>query len=126
MLSPVFNTVDYIIPVPLHPKKKKIRGYNQAEYIAIGLSHSMRGKLDVSSLYRKKHTQSQTKKSRYERWQNTHQIFGLNTPEKFIGKHILIVDDVVTTGSTLEACIHAFDEIEGIKVSVVTLAIPLR
>lgn len=126
MLSPVFNTVDYVLPVPLHPKKKKIRGYNQAEYIAIGLSLSMNGELDTQSLYRRKHTSSQTKKSRFDRWQNVHQIFALKSQEKFQGKHILIVDDVVTTGSTLEACAHAFDGIEGVKVSLATLAFPLQ
>lgn len=117
----LFKTVDYIVPVPLHPKKLRKRGYNQSECFAKGLSKSMNAVI-VNDLQRTFFTQTQTKKSRFERWKNVGNVFELSNKEKFANKHILIVDDVITTGSTIEACANHFTAIEGIKISVVTMA----
>ena len=103
-----FEGVDIIIPVPLHP-----RGVSQV----VGLP------VDVSSAIREKHTDTQTRKSTYERWENVDGIFRLRHPENFVGKHVLIVDDVLTTGSTTTACADVFHEIEGVRICVLTLAV---
>ncbi len=120
--SRLYNRVDLIIPVPLHPRKQRKRGYNQSEWIAMGIAESMEKPLDIKSLFRAVDTVSQTKKNRYERWKNVEDIFQVNQTDKLINQHILVVDDVVTTGSTLEACARAILQVEGTKVSCVTLA----
>lgn len=120
--SDFFKDIDVIIPVPLHPKKEKIRGYNQANLVAIGLSKSMLKPIESNNLIRKIHTESQTKKNKLERWENVDNIFELVEPSSLINKHILLVDDVVTTGSTLESCANALLKAEGAKVSIATLA----
>ncbi|WP_421921023.1 ComF family protein [Marinifilum sp.] len=120
--SDFYTDIDLIIPVPLHPKKRKIRGYNQAEVIVDGMKEILEIESDYINLYRSVHTQSQTRKSKLERWENVDQIFKLHNPEQLIDKHVLLVDDVVTTGSTLEACAQAILDVEGSKVSIATLA----
>ncbi len=117
-----FRNVDVIVPVPLHPKKQKMRGYNQSEWIARGMADTMNKTLSSGNLVRKMFTATQTRKNRFERWQNVDGIFEVENPEAFAGKHILLVDDVVTTGSTLEACAFQLLKIENIKVSIATLA----
>ncbi len=117
-----FNSVDVIVPVPLHPKKLKKRGYNQSEWIARGMAETLKKPISADNLYRKIHTSTQTKKNRFERWQNVDGIFGIKDENSFGGKHILLIDDVVTTGSTLEACAFQLLKINGAKVSIATLA----
>ena len=121
--TPDFATVDLIIPVPLHPKKFKSRGYNQSEWIGKGISIILNKPQDTSTLIRVKENPSQTRKSVYERFENTEGIFKLSDSTILEGKHVLLVDDVLTTGSTLEACILALLETAGIKISVFTLAV---
>ena len=120
--APLFNAIDVIIPVPLHRNKKLKRGYNQSELFAEGLAKSMNKQFDHKTLYRAKASETQTKKSRFQRWENVNEIFKLNDVEKLQGKHILLVDDVITTGSTLEACAEVLLQIPDIKISVVTIA----
>ena len=120
--SPEFNSVDFVVPVPLHPKKQKLRGYNQSEWIANGISESLKKPVSVNNLQRNLHTSTQTRKNRYERWENVENIFEVIRPEEFAGKHILLIDDVVTTGSTLESCAFQLLQIENVKVSIATLA----
>ncbi len=122
LASPAFNTVDIIVPVPLHPKKQKIRGYNQSEWIAKGMSESMNKTVLINNLRRNLHTSTQTRKNRFERWENVENIFEVTNPDEFRGKHILLIDDVVTTGSTLESCAFQLLQIENVKVSIATLA----
>lgn len=117
-----YESVDTIIPVPLHEKKKKKRGYNQSEYFAEGLSKSLNVAADTVSLLRVYESETQTKKSRFSRWQNVETIFQVVEPKKLENKHILLVDDVVTTGSTLEACALTLLQIPNVKVSVATIA----
>ncbi|MFO8086932.1 MAG: ComF family protein [Bacteroidales bacterium] len=126
MQSQRFADVRYIIPVPLHWKKKKKRGYNQSEKIVDGLVTSMEAEKDIKSLIRKVHTSTQTKKSRYERWENVSSIFEISSQARQLeNQHVLLVDDVITTGSTIEACFSTLHEIPAIKISVVSLACPL-
>lgn len=125
MESSEFSSVDMIVPVPLHEKKEAKRGYNQSEMIGRGLAEVMGKSLNVKNLYRMQERATQTRKSVYERYENTQGIFGVKRPVEFSGKHILLVDDVLTTGSTLEACIQALLTIENIKVSVFTLAVAM-
>jgi ComF family protein len=116
-----FKKIDFIIPVPLHPKKMKKRGYNQSEWIAKGLTSSMDASINLDVLYRKIDSKTQTKKSRYNRWENVGEIFGVKNPETIEGKNILLVDDVVTTGATLEGCAKVLAE-HSCKIHIVTIA----
>jgi ComF family protein len=117
------DSMDIIIPVPLHPSKKRKRGFNQSEDICKGLSEATGIPIDLESLIRVNLSDTQTRRSRYERWMNVEGIFAVVDPEKLTGKHILLVDDVITTGSTLEACAGELLKIENVKVSVVALAV---
>ena len=121
--SGFFQGIDVIVPVPLHPRKRKARGYNQSECIARGLSAVTGIPVDAASVKRLKHTDTQTHKSAYERWENVAGIFELEHPEKFAHMHILLVDDVLTTGATLTACADAFAGTEGVSISILTLAL---
>lgn len=117
-----FKTVEIIIPVPLHPKKQKKRGYNQSEFFAAGLAETMKAQTDFRTLFRAYESETQTRKSRFSRWQNVETIFHLKDPEQLAGKHILLVDDVITTGATLEACAQTLLQIPGVKLSIATIA----
>lgn len=118
----IMDKVDVVIPVPLHKKKLKQRGYNQSEFIAIGVAKALECEMDTDLLKRMEHSESQTKKSKYERWENVGEAFTLTDANQYTNKHILLVDDVVTTGATLEACCKKLEEIEGVKLSIGTLA----
>ncbi len=124
MQSAYFSDIDLILPVPLHPKRKAIRGYNQSEMIAQGLSQTLSIPMDTSSFVRKNETQTQTKKDRFERWNNVKEVFAVENADALRFKHLLLVDDVITTGSTLEGCIRKLSGIKGVRVSVACLAIP--
>jgi ComF family protein len=117
-----FSEIDAIIPVPLHPRKQWSRGYNQSKEICKGISESMQRPLISGNLIRKVHTSSQTMKGRYERWENVSGIFKVKNSTDLEGKHLLLVDDVVTTGATLEACCEPLLKIPGVRVSIATLA----
>ena len=120
--SPHFSSVDVICPVPLHPKKERKRGYNQSWWIASGIASQMQKELSANNLKRITATETQTRKSRFERFLNVEGIFDLSDPEAFSGKHILLIDDVVTTGSTLEACATSIVSKTNARVSIATLA----
>jgi ComF family protein len=118
----VFREVDLVIPVPLHPRKLSKRGFNQSQVFAEGLAVVMQVRTELRCLYRKVDSKTQTRKARYNRWENVENIFAMKNPERISGRHILLVDDVITTGATLEACAQALLEVPGVKVSAATIA----
>ena len=118
-----FNEIDAIVPIPLHPRRQRKRGYNQAEWIAMGIGNAMKKPVDTTSVRRVVATETQTKKGRFERWQNVENIFEITDAERLRNKHLLVVDDVITTGSTIEACLHAIVSVEGAQVSVACIGV---
>lgn len=122
MRTETWRIADLIIPVPLHPKRLKKRGYNQSEQIAKGLASVLRLPVSTQHLVRRENTESQTKKSRFTRYENLTEAFSVHDPSELIEKHVLLVDDVMTTGATMEACSIELLKIEGIKISICTLA----
>lgn len=120
--SGFFGGVDMILPVPLHKKKQQARGYNQSEWISRGVAAVTGIPIDTESVIRRKNTETQTRKSSLERWENVEGIFELHHAESLVGKHILIIDDVLTTGATTVACASCLTKVEGIQISVLTLA----
>lgn len=118
----IFNSVDFIIPVPLHKKRLQQRGYNQSACFAEGLAQKLNALVEIDNLIRPKATETQTHKSRFERFENMREVFTIVNSERLTNKHILLVDDVITTGSTLEACGARLLEIPGLKLSIATIA----
>ncbi len=103
-LDDIWTGIDYIVPVPLHRRKEQRRGYNQSEWIARGISQETGIPLCCGVLQCKTHRQSQTQKSIYERYLSTRNVFELQPSSPLVGRHVLLVDDVVTTGATLLSC----------------------
>jgi len=121
-----FNTTEMILPVPLHKKKRMQRGYNQSEEFASGLGKSMNLPVDPYVLCRSKATETQTRKSRFRRWQNVSEIFAVRDPSVIQGKHVLLVDDVITTGATMESCIQVISSIPGTRISIAAIGFTLH
>jgi ComF family protein len=114
--------VDCIIPVPLHKGRLRERGYNQSTCFARGLSEKLAVPVIEHNLIRQAKTSTQTRKSRFDRYQNMRQVFAVTNPEALAGRHILLVDDIITTGSTLEACAHELLNIPSVKLSIAAMA----
>jgi len=121
--SGFFQGIDYLAPVPLHRSKEKKRGFNQAEKIAAGISRITGIPVETGNVVRIKANTTQTRKGLFDRWRNTLNIFQQNNPKLFEEKHVLIIDDVLTTGSTAEAVAQCLLKSKGIKISLLTLAI---
>ena len=117
-----FSTVDFIVPVPIHAKKKKIRGYNQVTKFGECLSMHLKVPLNEDVLIRQSATKTQTLKSRFERFNDLESKFSARNTSIFKEKHILIIDDVITTGATLEACAKELLKTPGIKISILTMS----
>ena len=121
--SDFLSEINVIIPVPLHSSKLRKRGFNQSECISKGISQITGLPVDTEALRRIGKSDTQTKKSRIERWMNVEDIFEVTDFRKIEGKHILLVDDVITTGSTVDACASELLKIKNVRVSVAALAV---
>lgn len=119
--SGFFDGIDLIIPLPLSKKKQRSRGYNQCDYIAQGLSRVTGIPVGTGCVERTKANETQTHKNREERWKNVQDIFRMTQPDAVKGRHILLVDDVLTTGATIASCAKSITEAGG-RVSIFTIA----
>lgn len=118
-----FEGVDYLLPVPLHKDRQRKRGYNQSELLAKGISLCTHIPLCSDVVYRVRNNETQTRKSGFERWQNASDLFCATSSATLLRHaHVLIVDDVLTTGATIISCADALSKVEDIQISVVTLA----
>lgn len=117
---------DVLIPLPLFPAKEKRRGYNQATILCEGMAESLHIPVLDKVIIRPQHTETQTKKGRIERWKNMEGKFIITNPASIANKHVLLVDDVITTGATLEACGNELLKAENVQLSVATLCIASR
>jgi ComF family protein len=117
-----FTAIDALVPLPLFADKEFKRGYNQAAILCNGMSEVMNVPVIKNNIVRKRFTETQTKKHRTERWQNVEGSFEINSHNEISGKHLLLVDDVVTTGATLEVCGAEILKVEGTQLSIATLA----
>ncbi len=120
-----FQQVDCIIPLPLHPKKEYMRGYNQAAVIATGITATFNKPILNDAVIRRVFTKTQTQENRTSRWQNMSGVFEVTRPELLKNKHILLIDDVVTTGASLESCGLAILAVSGTQLSIATIAYTL-
>ena len=116
------SDIQIFIPIPLHNKKLKARGFNQSEYFANGMASVFGKEVNTRSLFRSKETETQTKKKRFERWENVSGVFEVNDLDALENKHVLLVDDVITTGATLEAAAQSLMQVKGLRLSVASLA----
>lgn len=114
--------IDYLIPVPLHPKKKRIRGFNQSTVIANGVYTTTNIPIIEHAMIRNTFNTSQTKFSKFDRWDNVKRIFTVTKPDLLRNKHIILIDDVLTTGATIEACVQELIKVEGCKVTIAVMA----
>lgn len=121
-----FAGIDFIIPVPLHRKRLASRGYNQSEMIAEGISQIAGIPIDVKHLLRTINNPSQTQRSAEERKQNAEGIFSLVNSAELHNKHILLVDDIVTTGATLRSCCKVLKSVRGLKISIISLGMAVE
>ncbi|HTG57527.1 MAG TPA: phosphoribosyltransferase family protein, partial [Niabella sp.] len=113
---------DIIIPVPLHPSRKRKRGYNQSAKFAEGLSVKLNIPFSDTIVARLVKTDTQTKKNKLNRWQNVSEVFHVKDPLTVKGKRILLVDDVVTTGATIEACAHILKQNGCAEINIACIA----
>ena len=123
----LLDDVDMVVPVPLHWRRRVWRGYNQSEYIALGISRVSGVPVEFDAVARVKYNPSQTRQTRYIRWGNVSEVFAVPWVERVRGKRILLVDDVCTTGATISSCVLAIVEAcDGeVKIDIATLAMPL-
>ncbi len=122
-----YRGVDVVIPVPLHPVRRIGRTYNQSEYIALGIAKTLGVKVNSRSLYRHRYTSAQAQKSKFERWSGGDDIFGVRFAKGLQGKHILLVDDVYTSGATIFRCVEALrSSILSCRISIATIAASTR
>lgn len=120
----LYADVDIVLPVPLHLRKLLKRGYNQSEYIARGIASILRVPVDLRSTVRKRYNRSQTRRRKSERWENVEDIFAVRRPAELAGKHILIVDDVLTTGATVISLARTIlDAVPDCRISIAALAV---
>jgi len=119
----ICDKIDIIIPVPLHPRKERKRGYNQSQYFAEGISEITKIPTEFSSLQRVNYEDSQTHKSKEQRWKSVKNAFQVIDKKNVKNKNVLLVDDVITTGATLEACGHQILQSGAAGISVAAMAL---
>jgi ComF family protein len=119
--APLYKKLDVIIPVPLHEKRMRERGFNQSEVFGEGLSQTLGLPLNSKVLKRMAATSTQTSKRRFNRWQNVESVFKITAPQHLKYKNILLIDDVITTGSTIESCVLTLQAIDGVRVWVASI-----
>ena len=117
------SIIDMVVPVPLHPKKLKKRGYNQVDGFAENIAKHLKANFLPHALIKTENTKTQTKKVRLLRWQENQQLYKINPEFDLKNKNILLVDDVITTGATLEVCAQALKEVDGVKIYIATMAV---
>lgn len=115
------NAFDMIVPVPLHPKRFKERGYNQSEYFGKGLADTMEVPMNTTGLVKVRHIDSQTKKSKLDRMKSMEGVFEVVDADVFSGQRLLLVDDLLTTGSTLIACLEALSKCNPQSLSIAAI-----
>ena len=118
-----FGDIDLLVPVPLHPRRKLQRGYNQSQLLCEAMSAVMHLPVVTGNLYRRRYTDSQTHKNRLARMDNMKEVFAIHRPKQFENKHILLVDDIITTGATTENCYHVLRTIPNLRISIASLAV---
>lgn len=118
-----YNNIDVVIPVPLHKNKLRKRGYNQVAKFGIEISKALDATYIDNVLIKTTATKTQVFKKRISRWNNANEIFTITNTALIEGKHILLVDDIITTGATIEACVNMLTKAKNIKISVATMAI---
>ena len=118
-----FDDVDVLVPVPLHWIRRLQRGYNQSELLCRGIADVMPREVNTTALVRKRHTKQQSRQSGQRRADNVADAFSTKRPDELTGRHVLLVDDVLTTGATLCACADALATVPGIKISVATFSV---
>lgn len=123
--APSYAGLDVIVPVPLHPRRQKQRGFNQSEVLSHAMGAAMGLPVSSEALRRAEATSTQTRKSRFRRWENVSGAFVIHRPGELENKGILLVDDVVTTGSTLEACANVLLSVKGVRVCLAAIAAAL-
>lgn len=116
-----FKNIDLIIPMPLFAARERQRGYNQSMLLCKGVASILKRPVDIDVVRRQHHTDTQTHKSRIERWQNMQNVFKVIEKDSLHGKHLLLIDDVITTGATLEACGSVLKNIQNVKLSIAAL-----
>lgn len=119
--SALLEDVDYLVPVPLHPRRLRERGFNQSEYICRGLHNITKIPIDTKHLIRVRNNPHQSRSTLNKREENVRDLFVIHYPEEWKGKHILLVDDVITSGSTIFECMKQVSSIRGCRISVFTL-----
>jgi len=117
------DSIDVVIPVPLHKKKQRKRGYNQVTEFGKRLAYHLNADYMENVLIKTANTRTQTKKGRIGRWQSNKALFLLTNPAVLKHKNVLLVDDVITTGATMEICANAFKEVEGINIYITSMAV---
>ena len=120
--SGLYAGVDTVIPVPLHPRRRMMRGYNQSEHIARGVADELGVTLDCRTLYRRRNNPSQTLLAERDKRENVRDLFGVRDGGHLAGRHVLVVDDVITSGETVTACIEALLAAAECRVSVASVA----
>ncbi len=119
----LYAHVDVVVPVPIHPLRRFLRGYNQSEYIARGIASKMGIEVNSHSLYRCRYTSAQARKSKIERWGDDSDIFRVRSLDRLRGRHILLVDDVYTSGATIHRCVEVLSRaLPECRISVATVA----